>query len=335
MLKGIDISHHQGAVDFAKVKQAGIDFIILREGYGKNVDKKFMEYVAAAKAAGIPIHGVYHFSYALNEAGALAEADVCVENMKAAGLGTDVMVFFDFEYDTVANAAKHGVLLNKPQCNQHTKAFCEEIKKHGYKVGVYTNLDYYKNMYDKDLLSKYVLWLADYTGEPDVPCLYHQYSSKGSVSGINTHVDMNYYYGEASKKDVAAIAAEVIDGVWGNGEDRKKALTEAGYDYAAVQSKVNEILNGPADKPGNVEVEISPAKSKDTSLAGTYVTTDNLYCRVDAGKNKTAICKIPKGTKVQNYGFYTMSSGVMWLLIRFTLNGTVYTGFSSKTYLKR
>lgn len=146
-----------------------------------------------------------------------------------------------------------------------------------------------------------------------------------------------------SGKDIITIAREVISGVWGNGAQRKELLTKEGFDYAEVQAKVNQILNGEADNPqyknstehvSNVECTCN-ARSRDDGLAGKYLTTANLYCRNDAGTNKKALCKIPKGTTVQNYGFYTEFNGVKWLLITFELNGTRYTGFSSSDYLKK
>lgn len=526
MNKGMDISYYQGNVDFILVKANGIEFVIIREGYRNTTDSKFFEYVEQAKAAGMVILGVYHFSYALNEEEAREEARLLVNNMKEAGLGAEVIAFYDFEYDTVKKAAAKGVLLNRPECNAHTVAFCDEIKKLGYVPGVYTNLDYYKNWYDKDVLSKYYVWLADYTGGPDFNCLVQQYTSKGQIPGIKGNVDLDYYYGgefkmednsmrsrsevvnkihswigkneadgsykeiidiynsykgqlprgvkmqygwpwcactwsaiaialdytdimpievscgelikqaqekgiwqendgyvpkpgdailydwddngagdntgwpdhvgtvdyvnEASgymtvgegnysnsvkkrtisingryirgfitpkytdnsvvtesiatnTKDVATVAREVISGMWGNGDQRKAALQNAGFNYSEVQSKVNEILNGPAKQPVTVApaattTKVSTtcyAKSKDTSLAGTYTTTADLYCRNDAGTNKKALCLIPKGTNVQCYGFYTLFNGVKWLLIQFVLNGVTYTGFSSSAYLKK
>lgn len=199
MKKGIDISYYQGNVNFILVKGDGVEFVIIREGYRNTTDTKFFEYVQKAREAGLVILAVYHFSYALNEEEARQEARLCIENMKKAGLGPEVLVFFDFEYDTVTKAAQKGVLLNRPECNAHTVAFCEEVKKFGYVPGIYTNLDYYKNWYSKDVLSKYPVWLADYTGGPDFECLIQQYSSKGSVNGIKGNVDMNYYYGEEFK----------------------------------------------------------------------------------------------------------------------------------------
>lgn len=143
----------------------------------------------------------------------------------------------------------------------------------------------------------------------------------------------------SGSKDIVTIAREVIIGIWGSNEARKAALEQAGYNYSEVQEKVNEILNGPATKPmppTTKKVETTCyAKSKDESLGGIYVTTKNLYCRNDAGTNKKALCVIPKGTEVKNYGFYNTFNGVKWLLIQFTLNGIQYTGFSSSRYLKK
>lgn len=202
-LKGIDISSWQGNVDFNKVKKSGIEFLILREGYGKQTaDEKFFTYVKGAKAADIPIYGVYHFSYALNASQAAKEAEVCIKNVKAAGLDSNTIIFFDFEYDTVKYAAKCGVTLGRKQCNEHTKAFCETIESKGYMAGIYCNIDYYKNWYDHDLLSKHIFWLADWTGDADYPCQFHQYSSSGKIDGIKGNVDMNFYFEDSSKETV-------------------------------------------------------------------------------------------------------------------------------------
>lgn len=201
MKKGIDISYHQGKIDFEKVKNDGIEFVILRAGYRDKVDSKFFEYVEGAKKTGIKVIGVYFFSYALNMDQVKDEAKLCVETMKKAGLGNDVFAAYDFEYDTVEKAKQKNITLTKYNCNLHTKTFCEEVKRMGYKPVIYTNIDYYKNWYDRDVLDKYPIWLADYKGEPDYKCLIHQYSNKGKVSGINTDVDMNYYYGEEFKME--------------------------------------------------------------------------------------------------------------------------------------
>ena len=202
-VKGIDISEWQGTVDFAKVKADGIDFVILREGYRQATDGKFFEYVKGCKSAEIPILGVYHFSYALNVEQAKQEAIFCINNMKKAGLGKDVIVFFDFEYDSVDKAKAQGATIGKNECIAHTKAFCEQVIALGYKAGIYSNIDYYKNMYDKDLIAKYVFWLAHYTdGNPVYPCVFQQYGSNGKVNGINGNVDMDWYFGDIKNTNV-------------------------------------------------------------------------------------------------------------------------------------
>lgn len=196
MLRGIDISKHQGTIDFAKVKKAGIEFAILRSSYRKTVDSKFYEYVNGCNKNDIPIPSVYHFIYALTEQEVLEEAKFCVEQVKAAKLNTATIIFADFEYDTVNNAKKNGVILTKKECNSFTKIFCDYVHSAGYSAGIYANIDYYKNWYDKELLSNFYFWLADYNGEPDYKCLIQQYTSTGKVDGITGNVDLNYYFGE-------------------------------------------------------------------------------------------------------------------------------------------
>lgn len=151
---------------------------------------------------------------------------------------------------------------------------------------------------------------------------------------------------DIKKKDDKTLVHEVISGKWGSGDVRKNWLTDAGYDYAKIQSMVNEILNGSAtvskrpvqDQEQPVSKKITAtcaAKKFDTALSGSYITMDNLYCRNDAGTNKKALCLIPAGTKVNCYGYYNVSNGVRWPYIQFTMDGVQYTGFSSICYLKR
>lgn len=147
-------------------------------------------------------------------------------------------------------------------------------------------------------------------------------------------------------KDLKTVAHEVIVGLWGNGEQRKKNLTEKGYDAAEVQKAVNEILNGAVQvNPKPEQDPIQPveklvkstcyAKGFSHAIAGTYKATENLYCRNDAGSNKKALCLIPKGTLVTCYGYYNQGSGVMWPYIEFVVDGVRYIGFSSKKYLEK
>lgn len=195
--KGIDISKWQGSVDFNKVKADGIEFCILREGYRQAIDGKFIEYVKGANAAGIPILGVYHFIY-IDGATPEQNAIACVNNLKAAGIDpATIWIFADLEYDTWTKA---GVKATRALCTQYTKEFLEKLKSLGcVKLGVYCNLDYYKNLYDWNQLFEYRanLWLADWSGGPDVECMVQQTSSKGKVNGISGDVDTDTLFDES------------------------------------------------------------------------------------------------------------------------------------------
>lgn len=150
----------------------------------------------------------------------------------------------------------------------------------------------------------------------------------------------------SKNKDLKTIAHEVISGKWGSGEERKKSLDATGHNYSEVQTMVNQILNGSAatskrpvqDQEQPVSKKVSAtcsAKNFNKYYDGVYTTTDDLYCRNDAGTNKKALCLIPKGTKVNCYGYYNVANGVHWLYVQFTMDGVQYTGFSSSKYLKR
>lgn len=243
--QGIDISKWQTFTSWSGFNGSGLDFVILRSSYRKSVDPKFFEYVNKCK---IPIKGCYHFIYAHNTEEAKSEANCCVSAVSKAQLSKDVIIFADYEYDSINDAAKKGVKITPKECNQITEAFCSEVEKSGYKVGIYYNKDFYMNWYDKVLIEQYIKWLADYHDtNPAYPCDFHQYSSTGKVPGIKGNVDMNYYYPSedlSNIKSIDEIVYEVIAGKWGNGAIRKSKLESAGYNYSKVQQRVNAFLRG-------------------------------------------------------------------------------------------
>ena len=186
--KLLDISFWQDTLDFAKIKKAGYDNIILRAGYGTTIDSKFNEYATACKKNNINIVAVYWFIYATNITEVKANANKCLEVIKAY---KPKIVFADFEYDTVDKAAKKGVKLGAKECDSFTIEFCETIQKAGYTPGYYANTDYYNNMYSSAVKNKgYVFWLAHYKSdysyhEPPIKCDFFQYTDRGTVPGIS------------------------------------------------------------------------------------------------------------------------------------------------------
>lgn len=195
----IDLSYHNDPnddIDFNAIRnETEIDGVILREGYRQTIDKKFLKFVEECKKYGLRIYGVYHFLYPLNAQQAIEEAISCVNNIKKAGINpSSIIVFADYEYDTIKNAQKNGVLLTKNDCNVFTEAFCAGITNLGYHAGIYTNIDFYKNYYIDVVKNKYPIWLADYSGDPDFACIIQQFTNKGKVIGIRGDVDLNWLY---------------------------------------------------------------------------------------------------------------------------------------------
>lgn len=190
-IKGIDVSTHQGVIDWKQVKQSGIQFAIIRTGYGdvlsnpNQVDKQFHTNMKQAIANGIQV-GVYHFSYAGTEAAARREAEGVLSLIKDYSL--TYPVYFDYEYDSDRLAGK----LGKMQLTNVAIAFMNRIQEAGYQVGVYTNLDFVRSRYDMPRLEKYELWLAHYgTDQPGVECGLHQTLESGTVPGIKGKVDLD------------------------------------------------------------------------------------------------------------------------------------------------
>lgn len=149
---------------------------------------------------------------------------------------------------------------------------------------------------------------------------------------------------DTPKKSVETIAKEVIAGKWGNGSARKESLTKAGYDYSAVQKKVNEILKGSSNTKNETvetgtkvnEITASASAQKFTnSIAGSYKVTTALNMRNGAGTSHKILTTLPKGTVVRNYGYYSMVGNTKWYYVQVTLKGIKYTGFCSSTYLKK
>lgn len=147
----------------------------------------------------------------------------------------------------------------------------------------------------------------------------------------------------ASGKTIAEIAHEVIVGVWGSGDERQLLLKSNGLDPDAVQKKVNEILNGNADKPtATQDSQDIPIFKKVTAtvkaryyekVSKSFTTTSSLYLRNGAGTNMKALCLMPKGTKVNYYGYYGFDGNSKWCYVTTSINGVQYTGFCHSKYL--
>lgn len=189
---GIDVSEHNGVLDWGKIKAAGVEFAVIRSGYGvSHVDDQFARNIRGAMEQGIPV-GIYHFSYALSTAGAEKEGEFVLSILEPFRGEIFLPIFFDFEYDTVNYAKKQGVTLGKSAFLSHTLAFCKVIKAAGYTPGVYYNLDYYRNYVEKDRFSGLAIWYAQYAGAPTVTDYdLWQFSSSYTIPGLGGRFDAN------------------------------------------------------------------------------------------------------------------------------------------------
>lgn len=195
---GIDVSSHNGSIDWNAVANAGVDYVIIRcgyRGYGSGVlveDSRFRSNINGAINAGLKV-GVYFFSQALDEIEAVEEASMVLNLIS--GYKLTYPIFLDVEY---ANSSHTGRAdgLSKAERTAVCKAFCQTIANSGYQAGVYANKSWLEGFVDAGQLSNYKIWLAQYAKQTTYGGRYDiwQYSSTGSIAGISGNVDLNMSY---------------------------------------------------------------------------------------------------------------------------------------------
>lgn len=304
---GIDISKHNGNINLEPYKG---QFVIIRVGYGHfHLDEKFERNVNECKRLGIPF-GVYHYSYALNEADAEAEARGVLNAIAKYKNDIKVGVWFDME-DADGYKKKHGFKFSNGTIAPICYKFCKMIEDAGYYSGIYTSsswLDYVKGLNDR-----FDKWVANW-GKND-GTQHTNTSQYGTLQQYTSKpLDKNVMYADLSRysrgnttqpqtKPIDQIANEVIAGQWGDGAERKKRLTDAGYDYNAVQNAVNAKLK----KKSNEEIA-------QEVIAGKWGNGDDRKQRLtSAGYNYTAIqaivSKLMNANKASKAVYYTVKSG--------------------------
>ena len=241
-IKGVDLSYCQEGISFPALKLAGVRFAIIRAGFSTKEDVTMDKFVADCKKHSID-YGFYWYSYAMSVEQALTEAEKCIEVIK--NLSPTYPVFFDMEEKKQIDG------LNTDTRTKMAIAFCERIRKAGFKPGIYANPSFMENYYDKQqFIRKYDIWLAHWTNSPNCPSRYNYGQimwqwGVDRIGGYDVDGDIcfcEYVNPTPVKKTVEQLAKEVIRGDWGNGTERKQKLTAAGYDYSAVQKRVNKFL---------------------------------------------------------------------------------------------
>lgn len=259
---GIDVSNHNGNINWKKVKAAGIDFAIIRVGYrgygsegNVKLDYKFEENMSGAIANGISV-GVYFYSQATNVEEALYEAGVAITYAKKYKI--TYPIYFDTEYargDRTGRADR----ISKSVRTDAAVAFCEAVKNAGFKAGVYASKSFFTDELNFSRISSYHIWVAHYTsGTTNFKYNYRvwQYTDKGRVDGIPNDTDINIaLYDYKTGSDMSKIGSNLIlfDSDEGINEAKncEKSIelyeqykTEKTYNDAYL--KISQLSNGTA-----------------------------------------------------------------------------------------
>ena len=264
----IDVSEHNGDINWAAVKSSGVQGAIIRCGYGSDIasqdDKKYSRNINGAINNGVPF-GIYIYSYATNTAQARSEAAHVRRLVDPYKSKLSLPVYYDLEQSGTENYAV-----------QNGKAFIADMESHGYTVGVYANEYWFRSILGSNF-NGHSLWVAKYGSNngnkqnpPNVSGYdIWQYTSVGRVNGISGNVDMNACYRSIGKvtpsetKSAFQLAREVLNGVYGNGDARRAAL---GSRYDEVQNVVNLLVQVPNKSVDELAHEV---------LAGVYGNGDD------------------------------------------------------------
>lgn len=244
----IDVSHHNGIINWEAVKASGVSGAILRCGYGDNItsqdDKQFQRNMAECERLGIP-RGVYIYSYAKNDAQARSEAQHVLRLVQ--GHSLQFPIYLDLE-----EPGTEGYTL---RCAQ---VFCPIIEQAGYWCGIYASQSWWQS-YLTSLGDRYTKWIARYSQiSPVVSCDIWQYSADGSVNGIRGRVDMNNCYRDFSKEITGESVQKPVQEKPVDTSSNSNALwhrVEAGETLAGIAQKYAggisverlAMLNGIAD----------------------------------------------------------------------------------------
>ena len=230
--KGIDVSEFQGKIDWEKVKNDGIEFAILRCGYGMDFsnqdDVEYERNANECERLGIP-YGVYLMSYANTVEKARSEAKHVLRLIE--GRKISLGVWHDIEDNGTSGA------INKETLTNIINTFCNTIKNAGYKVGVYANLNWLENKIEKTIKDNYDIWVAQYYSKCEYEGKYimWQHTSSGKVNGISTNVDMNILY-----EDLPVI----------NNNDNNNSKTNNSEIVKSLQKALNKDYNCGLDVDG-------------------------------------------------------------------------------------
>ena len=255
---GIDVSHHNGKIDWKAVRNQGIKFAVMKAQYeaqSHRIDETF-EYNYEQSGLNGMARGVYIYIARASIADPITDANALLAKLKKRPL--EYGIWLDLE-DNVLR------VIGRENIEKLAYIYSNIFKAAGYYVGIYCNYDWYKNVITDKLKKDFDFWIARYPKgdrgmyngssslKPAKIGVAWQYSSKGNINGIKTRVDLNVDFDGVinllsngnHRKTIREVAKEVIDGKWGSKTSkpsRKELLEAAGYNYNEVQAVVNQVL---------------------------------------------------------------------------------------------
>lgn len=217
IIYGIDVSQHNGTVDFNKVKADGIEFVFVRVGYtgyakdkfSLNYDKNFRTYINNANKAGLKV-GVYWYSQALNTTEAKREAQKLLGGIS--GLSITLPVVYDYEFADVKSGRLDSAKLSKSKKTANALAFLNTVSQSGYDGCLYASENFLLTQLNANqVANKYKIWLANYSSKTNYSGKYEfwQHTSTGRVKGIKGNVDVNVWY---QGEEVTDLNPEIYTG---------------------------------------------------------------------------------------------------------------------------
>lgn len=253
---GIDVSHHQGKIDWEAVARDNKKFAIMKcqyESQSHRIDECFEANYKGAGENGLA-RGVYIYIARASMADPEGDARSLLGHLK--GRTLEYGIWLDLEDKSLE-------VKGKAYIGELARQYAEIFRKAGYYVGIYCNRDWYLRLIPNYIINDFDFWIARYprndTGKYNPQsslkpnyrvAVAWQYSSKGNVAGIATRCDLNVDFdgvirliaNSPEKKDIDSIVKEVLEGKWGSGETRKHMLESAGYNYKIIQKFVNQAL---------------------------------------------------------------------------------------------
>ncbi|WP_077616500.1 glycoside hydrolase family 25 protein [Caenibacillus caldisaponilyticus] len=308
MLKGIDVSEHNGEINWDKVKADGVKFAMIRMGYGSDIksqdDSQFERNVREAERVGIP-WGAYLYSYALTVEQAKSEAAHALRLLK--GKKPSYPIAFDME-DADHYKEKHGMPANNVLVDI-CDTFLSIVSDAGYDVMLYANKDWLENRLNSSKLGKYKKWVAQWGDKltyNDENVVMWQFTNSGIVHGINDHVDMNYSYvdfGAAKKptskpKSESKPAAQEVTTYTVKKGDTLWAIAKKYHTTVSALAKLNGFENPDLIYPGQ-KLKISGSSTAPSSTK-VYVVKKGDTLSGIAARYNTSVAELVKLNKIKN-----------------------------------